>query len=156
MQRIFGFLFLVVITFSCKHDKRQVNNGPSEGQKNNVNVVNQYFKHFNGHDWQKMAELYQETALFKDPSIGNKPISQSHEEIVGKYSTLNEVIPDLHDEVIEVYPSGDKNVIVEFVSTGTTPDGNKFELPICTIFTIENGKISKDFTYYDNFDESGE
>ena len=52
--------------------------------------------------------------------------------------------------MVAVYPSGDKNVIVEFVSKGTLPDQSKFELPICTIFTIENGKITKDYTYFDN------
>ena len=42
-------------------------------------------------------------------------------------------------------------MIVEFVSTGTAPDGTKFELPIVSIFTIEEGMITKDWTYYDNF-----
>lgn len=51
-----------------------------------------------------------------------------------------------------MYPSGENHIIVEFVSSGTAPDNSKFELPICTIFTIENGLITKDFTYYDNFD----
>jgi ketosteroid isomerase-like protein len=59
----------------------------------------------------------------------------------------------LKDEVKAVYPSGENHIIVEFISTGTAPDNSKFELPICTIFTIENGKITKDFTYYDNFEE---
>ncbi|WP_262892331.1 hypothetical protein ACN9ML_07985 [Dyadobacter endophyticus] len=44
-------------------------------------------------------------------------------------------------------------MIVEFISTGTAPDKSKFTLPICTIFTIENGNITQDFTYYDNFSE---
>ena len=66
------------------------------------------------------------------------------------------VFPELYDEVIQVYPSGDNHIIVEFVSTGTAPDDSKFELPICTIFTFENGKITKDFTYYDNFEEGEE
>lgn len=64
------------------------------------------------------------------------------------------MFPDLKDEIKTIYVSGNNNVIVEFVSTGTAPDNSKFELPICTIFTIENGKITKDFTYYDNFDEN--
>jgi ketosteroid isomerase-like protein len=57
------------------------------------------------------------------------------------------------DEIIQVYPSDNNHIIVEFISSGTAPDGSKFELPICTIFTIENEKIVKDFTYYDNFEE---
>ncbi len=57
------------------------------------------------------------------------------------------------DQLIQMYPSGDKHIIVEFVSSGTGIDKVKFELAICTILTIENGLITKDFTYFDNFDE---
>ncbi|GAB3819887.1 nuclear transport factor 2 family protein [Pontibacter rugosus] len=119
----------------------------------NVNLVNQYFEHFNNHNWEQMAAVYTETAEFKDPSLGQGIVTQSREQIVQKYSELNEVFPDLNDKVVQVYPSGENHVIVEFVSSGTAPDGSQFELPICTIFTIENGKITKDFTYYDNFEE---
>ena len=66
------------------------------------------------------------------------------------------MIPDVKDKVIQTYPSGDNHIIVEFVSSGTAPDNSKFELPICTIFTIENGLITKDFTYFDNFEEGQE
>lgn len=62
------------------------------------------------------------------------------------------MFPDVKDKVIQTYPSGDNHIIVEFVSSGTAPDNSKFELPIFTIFTIENGLITKDFSYFDNFD----
>lgn len=32
--------------------------------------------------------------------------------------------------------------------------GSKFKRPVCTIFTIEKGKITKNFTCFDNFDDS--
>jgi ketosteroid isomerase-like protein len=51
-----------------------------------------------------------------------------------------------------MYPSGVKHITVEFISKGTGPDGKAFELPICTVLTVEDGKIAKDFTYYDNQD----
>lgn len=121
-----------------------------------VELVNLYFEHFNNQEWTKMAEMYIENADFKDPSLGLGIVKQTREEIIAKYSGLNEIFPDLHDEIIQVYPSGEKNVIVEFISTGTAPDGTKLELPICTIFTFEDGKITKDFSYYDNFDENEE
>ena len=60
------------------------------------------------------------------------------------------MFPDVKDNVIHTYPSGDNHIIVEFISSGTAPDQTKFELPICTIFTIENGLITKDYTYFDN------
>ncbi|OKL41093.1 hypothetical protein A3841_14810 [Pontibacter flavimaris] len=119
----------------------------------NVNLVNQYFEHFNNHEWEKMAGMYTETAAFKDPSLGQGIVTQTRKQTIQKYSELNEAFPDLKDKVIQIYPSGEKHVIVEFVSSGTAPDGSEFELPICTIFTIEDGKIIQDFTYYDNFEE---
>lgn len=42
----------------------------SDQQKKNVELVNQYFEHFNNHDWIKMARMYIEAADFKDPSLG--------------------------------------------------------------------------------------
>lgn len=119
----------------------------------NEKLVKQYFEHFNNHDWGKMASMYAEITEFKDPSLGQGIVKQDRNQIIAKYSELNKIFPDLHDEVIQIYPSGDNHIIVEFVSTGTAPDDSKFELPICTIFTIANGLIIKDFSYFDNFEE---
>ena len=130
------------------------NNSNDKIQAENEKLIENYFKIFNEHKWKELSELYIENAEFKDPSFGNGILKQSKAEFVTKYTELNHVFPDLTDKVIQVYPSGDKNIIVEFVSTGTAPDQSKFELPISTIFTIENGKITKDYTYYDNFEEA--
>jgi len=119
----------------------------------NEKLVKQYFEHFNNHDWTRLAKMYAETSEFKDPSLGQGVIKQTRQEIFGKYSELNKIFKDLHDHIIQIYPSGEKHIIVEFVSTGTAPDSSKFELPICTIFTIEGGIITKDFSYFDNFKE---
>ena len=100
-----------------------------------------------------MANMYAETSDFKDPSLGKEIVKQTRQQIVDKYSELNKVFPDLHDRVIQTYPSGEQHIIVELVSSGTAPDHSKFELPICVIFTIENGLITKDFSYFDNFDD---
>ncbi len=100
-----------------------------------------------------MSEMYTETADFKDPSLGNGVVKQTREETIKKYSELNLAFPDLNDAIVQIYPSGNEHIVVEFISTGTAPDGSKFELPICTIFTIKNGKIVKDFSYFDNFEQ---
>lgn len=117
----------------------------------NIEIVNQLFEHFNDHEWQKMADLYIENGEFKDPSMGIEAISMSRQDVVNKNRALHQMFPDIHDRIIAIYPSGTKHVIVEFISTGKAPDGTSFKLPICTIFTIENGKITKDYTYYDDF-----
>lgn len=119
----------------------------------NEKLINQYYRHFNSHQWQDMAGMYAENAQFKDPSLGPGLVTQTRQQTAAKYAQLAETFPDIHDEVIQLYPSGDKHVIVEFVSTGTAPDKSTFKLPICTIFTIEGGKITGDFTYYDNFED---
>lgn len=146
---LFGIAFLVI---SCTNQNQSNIMETTKNEK----LIKQYFEYFNEHDWKKMSEMYTETADFKDPSLGQRIVKQTRKQIEDKYEELNNVFPDLHDKVIQVYPSGEKHIIVEFVSTGTAPDNSKFELPICTIFTIENGLITKDFTYFDNFEEGEE
>ncbi|MFG4001581.1 nuclear transport factor 2 family protein [Flavobacterium aquidurense] len=143
---LFGIAFLVI---SCNNQNQSKIMETTKNEK----LIKQYFEYFNKHDWKKMSEMYTETADFKDTSLGPGIIKQTRKQIEDKYAELNNIFPDLHDKVIQVYPSGQKHIIVEFVSTGTAPDNSKFELPICTIFTIENGLITKDFTYFDNFEE---
>ena len=143
------FLSLVSFVFSCKQNEEKVIISESNSA-NNEKIARELFVHFNNHDWQKMADLYIENAEFKEPASGMVVHQKSKEMIIKEYSELQNQFPDVQDSVVSVYPSGDKNVIVEFVSKGTLPDQSKFELPICTIFTIENGKITKDYTYFDN------
>ena len=153
-------LLLIVGSFSCQNTTQpatETSNTPQEDsfqqleqiQENNLALIEQFYNHFNANEWDKMANMYSDNADFKDPSLGTGIVQQTIE----KYSELNAIFEDLHDEVVQTYASGENHVIVEFVSTGTAPDQSTFELPICTIFTIENGKITKDFTYYDNFEE---
>lgn len=146
MKHITTTILTIILLASC-NNQNPTNMTTTENEK----IVKQYYEHFNNHEWKKMAEMYTATSDFKDPSLGQGIVKQTRQQIIEKYSELSEMFPDVKDEIIQIYPSGDKHIIVEFISTGTAPDGSKFELPICTIFTIENGKITKDFTYYDNF-----
>ncbi len=114
------------------------------------NFCKVFFDNFNAHDWEALSEMYAETAEFKDPSLGTGVYMKTREDFVKKYTELSSMIPDVQDSVVAIYPSG-KSVIVEFISTGTAPDGTKFTLPLCAILTIENGLITKDYIYYDNF-----
>ena len=142
MKKSLLTLSLFITLFSCKNSPNQ----PSENQI----IIKQLYDHFNKHEWQKLADLYVETADFKDPSLGTEITKQTRQQTVQKYSEMEKMFPDIKDEVVQMYDSGNNVVVVEFVSTGTAPDGTKFKMPICSIYTIENGKITKDFTYYDN------
>lgn len=148
MKQLTFILLFSLILLSC------TNQTPKNMEtSNNEKLVKQYFAHFNDHQWEKMAGMYTESADFKDPSLGTGIVKQTRAQIIKKYAELNEIFPDIHDTIVNIYPSGEKNIIVEFISTGTAPDHSKFELPICTIFTIENGLITRDFSYFDNFEE---
>jgi len=149
MKQLTIILLLSLVILSC------TNQTPKNMEtSNNEKVVKQYFTYFNHHQWEKMAGMYMENANFKDPSLGTRMVQQTRAQIIKKYTELNQVFPDINDRIVSIYPSGEKNIIVEFISTGTAPDHSKFELPICTIFTIENGLITKDFSYFDNFEEN--
>jgi ketosteroid isomerase-like protein len=142
---------IIIFTFtiiSC-NEQKQKNISSTDNKK----LVTQYFEHFNNHDFVKMANMYADTTDFKDPSLGQGIVKQTRQQTIVKYTELTKIFPDLHDLVIQTYPSDDNHIIVEFVSSGTGPDKLKFELAICTILTIENGLITKDFTYFDNFEE---
>lgn len=138
---------ILVLSISCNEnqDKQQ------DKSVTNIKIAESVFEHFNNHDWEGMANLYIENAEFKDPEYGVEKVRKSRASIVQHYTEMNQLFPDIKDEIIAIYPSGDKNVIVEFISTGTAPDGSAFALPVCTVFTIENGLIAKDYNYYDNF-----
>ena len=151
MKNIFTIFIIAFALISCNNQKQK-----TMPTNDNEKLVKQYFEYFNNHDFAKMANMYAETTDFKDPSLGQGIVKQTRQQTIDKYTELTKIFPDLHDQVIQTYPSGDKNIIVEFVSSGTGPDKVKFELAICTILTIENGLIMKDFTYFDNFDEEKE
>ena len=144
MKKILCLLSIIIVLASCNENQQ------GEIVKENEQLIKQYFVYFNKHQWQEMAEMYMDTAQFKDPSLGQGVVKQTRQQIIAKYKSLNDTFPDIHDGIIKIYPSGNENIIVEFISSGTTPDNSKFELPICTIFKIEQGKIAQDFTYYDN------
>jgi ketosteroid isomerase-like protein len=106
-----------------------------------ASVARSIFDAFNAHDWKKMESLYSDNVEMMDPAF--EGIKTGKEGLTDFYRS----VPDIHDEVKLIKASG-STVVVEFISTGTI-DGNKFTLPICTVFRIENGKVVSDHTYYD-------
>lgn len=139
MKKIFLILVgLSLLTIGCS----------KSDEDKNVDAANALFDAFNQHDWQKMAAFYSKEASFLDPSYGPDYVTKTRKEIESKYAELEKVFPDIHDQVIGTYASGDK-VIIEFVSTGTLSDTIKLKLSIITVLTFKDGLIIKDATYYD-------
>jgi ketosteroid isomerase-like protein len=119
-----------------------------DADNQNVTLSRSMFEAFNAHDWSKMTSFYRESAMFLDPSYGTEYVAKTRQEIIAKYTELQKMFPDVHDEIVGIYPAGDR-VTVEFISTGTISDSLSFRLPIITVLTFEDGLIVKDATYYD-------
>ena len=102
-----GIIILAVIFVlaSCNNQNQSKPMDTTQNEK----VVKQYFEYFNSHNWKKMAEMYTETADFKDPSLGQGIVKQTRKQIQEKYAALNEVFPDLKDSIVQIYPSGEKH-----------------------------------------------
>jgi ketosteroid isomerase-like protein len=128
-----------LLTLSCS---------PSTEEENKA-IATKMFLAFNAHDWQKVASYYSQDADFLDSSYGTAYVKKSHKDIVDEYYDIVKMFPDISDEITGMYATGDK-VIVEFISEGSSGDSIKFKLPICSILTLQNGKILHDATYYDN------
>ncbi len=146
MRSIIYLLIGMSLLMSCSGNKPESTDG------DNVVIVRSMFDAFNKHDWEAMADHYVDSASFLDPSFGKEYVIQSKTALVNKYAEMQQFLPDIHDEIVGLYPSEDK-VTVEFISTGTMPDGAKFSLPITSILTVKGGKIVKDATYYDQEDQ---
>jgi hypothetical protein len=64
-----------------------------------------------------------EISEFKDPSLG-QGMSKTDKTTKLMVFGIKQSFPDLHDQVIQIYPSGDKHIIVEFVLVDTAPDNS--------------------------------
>jgi ketosteroid isomerase-like protein len=126
------------------------NNAKKEVATEQEAFIKAYFALFNQHKWEQLANLYAPQVQIKDPAYGTHTITMQPPEILKKYKELQQMVPDVKDSVTTIYSSGN-SCIVAFTSTGTDANGKKFSLPICTIMTIEKGKLTADLTYYDNF-----
>jgi ketosteroid isomerase-like protein len=118
-------------------------------EERNIAHVRSMFDAFNRHDWKAMSEHYSDSALFLDPALGTEYIKQSRVETANKYAVMEEIFPDIKDEVITIFGKGDK-VAIEFISSGTSADGIKFTLPISCVLTLDKNLIAQDATYYNN------
>lgn len=138
MKKVFLSVLVLLLVMAC-----------AEQRETNLTTTKKLYEYFNAHDWKSMADLYVDTAEFLDPSFGAEYIKQTRQQIVEKYGSMEQMFPDIHDEVKEMYAVDDK-VIVQFVATGNSGDSIKLKLPICGILTFKDGKIIRDATYYDN------
>ena len=73
MRKLLTLIVAVFIVISCNNQNQSKVIDTSKNEK----IINQYFEYFNSHNWKKMAEMYTETADFKDPSLGKGIVKQT-------------------------------------------------------------------------------
>jgi len=140
------FLCLWLVTNACSFDKK------TEGEvaNHNIELAKAAFSAFNEHDWVKQASYFSDTCRFLDPSYGTEYKLVNRAQKVVKYSGMQITSPDIRDDISSIFAAGDK-VVVQFVSSGTarTPEGSyQWSLPICSVFTFQDGLIVRCETYY--------
>ncbi len=74
MKRLLTLTMLTFALISC-NDSKQKTRSTTDNEK----LVQQYFEHFNKHDFVKMANMYAETTDFKDPSLGQGIVKQTRQ-----------------------------------------------------------------------------
>lgn len=141
MKYLIYLLPLVIIATGC--------NTPDKQAEKNIAAAKKMFEAFNQHDWQKMASFYTDTAEFLDPAFGPDYVKKTRKETAEKYADMQQMFPDVNDNITDMSASGDR-VTIQFVSSGTPAGQAKWHLPICSVLTFKDEKIIKDATYYDN------
>jgi hypothetical protein len=151
MKYLITLSVVAFFAIACNQSTPQKISNPNPQDSAALKIATNLFEKFNAHDWAGMAALYTDTANFKDPSLGINIVKQTRQQTITKYAELNKIFADIKDSVVAMYSVNNNTTVIEFISKGTAPDGSKFELPICSILTLnDKGLIEKDFTYYDN------
>ncbi|MBS7564476.1 nuclear transport factor 2 family protein [Mucilaginibacter sp. Bleaf8] len=137
------FLLPAALLMACQQQ-------PASITENNTSkaTIQALFDAFNRHDWKKMASYYADTTLMLDPEYGTAYVKKSQQDIIATHQNLQKFSPDVRDSITSLTMAGN-TAVAEFVSSGTTADGTKWTLPICSVITFKDGKIIKDATYYD-------
>ncbi|MGH8160427.1 MAG: nuclear transport factor 2 family protein [Rhodanobacter sp.] len=112
-----------------------------------VKTVRQKFEAFNRHDASTIEGIYATDAILHSPDY---PELAGNSRIADTYRGLFDAIPDANDNVQNIDSSGDR-VYAQFVLSGHLKGtGGKFvKVPIISVYTVRDGHIVADSTYYD-------
>jgi ketosteroid isomerase-like protein len=110
-------------------------------------VVEQRFAAVRRHDVDAITLLYAMNAVETSPGFCHERVGQ--DGVRRTYSELFQAFPDISDEVITTLVDGE-HVAVQFVARSRRPDGTVlFEIPLANFLTVQNGRITRDETYFD-------
>lgn len=98
-------------------------------QEKNIAVVKKFFEYEDNHQWNEMAKIW-------------SSMPPDYEQ-----SARESLIRDIRTDIVQIYPSGDRYVIVKLIKHLKFRNNSNWDPRICSIITIENGII----TNFDSF-----
>jgi ketosteroid isomerase-like protein len=143
-------LCIVLIGFSCSQQ--------DSNEEKNIQVVRDYLEAVNNKDYDKMDELLSDDYLGLGPSIGDSTDKQNaidswewnvenlYEKIEFKRSFMLHAVAD-EDQIAGEWVSNWANVVITY-QDGRGP----VEIFLNAIYKIENGKIARSRTFYNEAD----
>jgi len=105
------------------------------------------FAAFNKHDVDAIEQIYARDATLRSPDYpgltGNAPIAETYRKIF-------DAIPDAKDE-LETLEASSNHVYAQYVLTGhfNGAQDKPINVRIISVYTVKNGRIVADSTYYD-------
>ena len=129
------------------------NASASEDSEATRATIEALFEAFNRHDVESLVDLYAEDTRLRSP--GDHDFSVGKEFVRATYRSHFDNIPGVHNDVKKVVVEGNEGS-VEFVASWEKPTASnpnaRGHLKIASFITVENGKIVKDVTYFDQIE----
>jgi steroid delta-isomerase-like uncharacterized protein len=120
-------------------------------------MVQNHFNALNRHDVKALVAGYDKKVEIT--SSAAEGISRGSESVQKAYEGYFQSSPDLKYDVAAVHYSNNGVVTVEYTASGTMKSitsgmpaymlGKRYIINYCAIFTVQNGKIIKESTYFD-------
>ncbi len=114
----------------------------------NREVVTAYFAAINSEDWDALAELWHDDAVWR--ATGARP-RRGKKDVLIYYPRALALYPDHDDEPTRIIDAGD-TIVVEITFTGRTPGGKPVTFEAVDVFDFEEGLI-KGFSSWFDMDE---
>lgn len=109
--------------------------------------VRQKFVAFNQHDVDAIERIYARDATLRSPDY---PSLTGNAQIADTYRKIFAAIPDAQDK-LETLETSSNHVYAQFVLTGhfNGAQDKPVSVRIISVYTVKNGRIIDDATYYD-------
>ncbi|WP_159023194.1 nuclear transport factor 2 family protein [Formosa sp. L2A11] len=147
MKKIFLFAFSLVVMTSCKEPVKQYTTSSPE-----IETIKTLHKYFEDGNYEGLKDLYSEDAEIFENSFESRPVANLITEGKDSRSYIEDYNfkEGIKCEMI-INDEGEKWVNSWAHWKGTLKGSNKqIEIPIISRFLFKDGKIVKEYSYWDN------